>query len=78
MINQLLFLSIEEAAERVTLATAPSAALRTAPKSLSVKVFPPKKKASTTKRRIIVRGTASIGEVNHSKTSSMAAIPKAT
>lgn len=70
-------MSIEEAADRVTLATAPSATFLTAPNSLSVKVFPPKTKASTTKRMMIVNGTASIGEVNHNRISSIAATPNA-
>ena len=73
----MLFLRRDEAAERVTLATAPSAELLTAPKSLSVRDFPPKKKIKTTRTRTKVRGTAKIGEANQSRTSSMAATPRA-
>lgn len=76
--SQELFFRILEAAERVTFATAPSAALRTAPNNRSVNALPPKKKARTMSKRMMVRGMASMGEVNQSKTSSKAATPRAT
>jgi len=70
--------SIEVAADLVALATAPSVAVRTAPKSLSVKVFPPNTKAKTTAISMTVRGKAIIGELSHIITSSRAAIPSST
>jgi len=78
MNHQLDFLRIEEAADRVTLATALSVALFTAPNSLSVSVFPPNTKATTTSRIIKVSGIARTGEANHKRTSSRAAIPSNT
>ena len=69
---------IDEAAERVTFATALSVAVFTAPKSLSVKVFPPKTNAKTISNRIRVRGIAKTGEANHNRISSNAAIPRTT
>lgn len=65
----------ELAADRVTLAIVPSAADFTPDKSFSVKVFPPKTKARTTTTRISVSGKAIIGEENHRRTSSIAAMP---
>lgn len=75
---QLDFLRIEEAAERVTFATALSVAVFTAPNSLSVRVFPPKTNAKTTNKSMIVRGIAKRGEANHKRISSKAAIPRTT
>lgn len=65
----------ELAADRVILATVPSAADFTPDNNFSVKVFPPKTKARTTITRMSVRGNAIIGEENHNRTSSIAAIP---
>ena len=73
--HQLDFLRIEEAAERVTFATALSVAFFTAPKSLSVRAFPPNTNATTTSKMIRVRGIAKNGDVNHKRISSKAAIP---
>lgn len=69
---------MEEAAERVTFATAFSVTFFTAPKSLSVRVFPPKTNAKTTSKRMIVRGMAKTGDANHKRTSSSAATPSTT
>ena len=71
-------MSIEEAAERVTLTTALYVAVFTAPKSLSVRVFPPKTNAKTTSKSTRVRGIAKTGDANHKRTSSNAAIPSKT
>jgi hypothetical protein len=68
-------LSSELAAERVTLATAPSVAERKVESRRSVSVFPPNTKASTITTRISVSGSAITGEENHSRTSSIAATP---
>lgn len=68
---------MDEAAERVTFATTPSAELLTAPSSLSVRDFPPKKNTKTTSTSTKVNGTAIIGEANQSRTSSIAATPRA-
>lgn len=73
-INQ-LFLRRELAADLVTFATAPSVALFTVENNLSVKVLPPKIKASTTTRMTSMSGKAIIGEENQSKMSSNAAMP---
>lgn len=70
------FLRRELAADLVTFATIPSVADLAVENNFSVKVFPPKTKASTTTTKISVRGRAIIGELNHSKTSSIAATPK--
>ncbi len=78
MNDQLDFLRIEEAAERVTFATALSVAFFTAPNNLSVSVFPPNTKATTTSKMIKVRGMARTGEANHRRMSSKAAIPRTT
>lgn len=69
------FFRRELAADLVTLAIVPSAADFTPDNNFSVKVFPPKTKARTTTTRIRVRGSAIIGEENHKRTSSIAAIP---
>lgn len=67
---------IEAAADRVTFATIPSVAVLAVENSFSVKVFPPNTNARTTTTKIRVRGRAIIGELNHNKTSSIAATPK--
>lgn len=66
----------EEAADLVTLATAPSVADFTAPNSLSVSVFPPNTKAKTARIIIRVKGIARTGDANQTRTSSIAAIPR--
>ena len=72
------FLIIEEAADLVALATAPSAASFATPKSLSRRGFPPKKKAKTIIMSTRVKGKASIGDENQRRISSMATTPRAT
>lgn len=69
---------IEEAADRVKSVTALSVAVFTAPKSLSVNVFPPKTNTKITNKSIKVRGIARRGEANHKRISSKAAIPRTT
>ena len=78
MNDQLDFFRIDEAAERVTFATALSVALFTAPNNLSVSVFPPNTKATTASKMTKVKGIARTGEANHKRLSSKAAIPRTT
>lgn len=72
------FLRMEDAAERVTLATAFSVRLFAAPNSRSVSVFPPKTNATTISKMIRVSGIARTGDANHKRMSSKAAIPRIT
>lgn len=67
---------MEEAAVRVTLATALSVAVFTAPNSLSVSALPPNMNAKTARIMMRVKGMARTGEANQRRTSSMAAIPR--
>jgi hypothetical protein len=67
---------MELAADLVTFATIPSVAVFAVENNFSVRVFPPKTKASTNTTKMRVRGRAIIGELNHNRTSSMAATPR--
>ena len=71
------FFKIDDAADRVALATAPSAASFATPNSLSKRGFPPKKKARIITISTRVRGKASMGDENQRRTSSMATTPRA-
>ena len=68
---------MDDAADRVALATAPSAASLATPKSLSKRGFPPKKKARIITIRTRVKGKANMGDENQRRTSSIATTPKA-
>ena len=72
------FLRRLPAADRATLLTSPSVAVRAVPSSFSARPFPPKTKTRTTTTRMRVRGRAIMGDDSHSRISSKAATPSTT
>lgn len=72
------FLMRLPAADRATLLTSPSVAVRAVPSSFSASPFPPKTKTRTTTTRRRVRGRAIMGEESQRRMSSKAATPSTT